>query len=89
MIKLSIAGVAAALSLFILVSGAYDGEIKCTHTLSQYLEVVAQLETEAIKARTLADRNPLYISDVQYYDAVLADTKACIRNLSPVATAAR
>ena len=89
MANLRIAIAALVFSAAIPLSAAQAGEIKCSHTLAQYIEAISPLEAEAAKARAQADRNPLYISDVAYSEAVLADAKTCIRNLSPVATAAR
>ena len=48
-----------------------------------------QLEILAADARIQAARNPLYESDVAYYASVLADARQCVKNLSPVTTAAR
>jgi len=86
-------GLAAAVALGVmipaLVSTAAAREVQCTHTLAQYNEVIGVLEAQAAQARSLAERNPLYESDVAYYASVLADAKHCVKTLSPVATAAR
>ena len=86
-------GLAAALALGVvipaLVSTAVAREGQCTHTLAQYNEAISMLEAQAAQARTLAEQNPLYESDVAYYASVLADAKHCVKTLSPVATAAR
>jgi hypothetical protein len=87
---------AAALFAFspIVVGGmistqAQARQLQCNHTLAQYVQVIKVLETQAAWARALADRNPLYESDVGYYASVLADARQCVRNLAPVATASR
>src|SRR5437660_11266518 len=86
-------GLAAALALGVmipaLVSTAAAREVQCTHTLAQYNEAISMLEAQAAQARSLAERNPLYESDVAYFASVLADAKHCVKTLSPVATAAR
>ena len=64
-------------------------QLNCTATVSQYTETLKALEADAAKARTLAERNSLYESDVAYYTSVVADTQQCIRQLGPVTTAAR
>lgn len=71
------------------VSPAHGRELQCSYTLAQYNAVIAHLEAEAAKARTLAARNPLYESDVAYYASVLRDAKQCVQNLAPVTTASR
>jgi hypothetical protein len=87
MAKLRIA-IAAALMLcaFIPVSAA---ALECKHTPAQYTEALRTLESQAAKARVLADRNPLYESDVAYYDSVLRDARACVKMLAPVVSASR
>ena len=79
---------AAALMLcaFIPVSAA---ALECKHTPAQYTEALRILEAEAAKARVLADRNPLYESDVAYYGSVLRDARACVRMQAPVVSASR
>ena len=62
---------------------------QCTQTLAQYGSAVEQLEAMAAKAQALAQQNPLYESDVQYYAAVLADAQRCVKALGPITTAAR
>ena len=81
--------IAAALVLwaFIAVSSARAAE--CKHTLAQYSEALRVLETEAAQAQANADRNPLYVADVAYYDSVLRDARHCVKTLTPVTTAAR
>jgi hypothetical protein len=51
--------------------------------------VIKLFESEAARARVLADRNPLYESDVAYYASALADARICHRTVGPVATASR
>ena len=62
---------------------------QCKHTATEYAKVIRHFESEAAKARVLADRNPLYESDLAYYASALADARACYRNLGPIATASR
>ena len=64
-------------------------QLQCKHSASEYAQVIRLFESEAAKARALADRNPLYESDVAYYASVLADARACHRTVGPVATASR
>jgi len=87
MAKLRIA-IAAAVMLGALVPVS-AAALECKHTLAQHSEALRMLEAEAAKARGLADRNPLYESDVAYYDSVLRDARACVRMLGPVVSASR
>jgi hypothetical protein len=88
-------GVLAALILAIGVLGlsspaqAGASNTQCTATLAQYGATIKQLETFSAKAQALADQNPLYISDVEYYASVLADAQRCAKNLSTMATVSR
>ena len=63
--------------------------LECKYTLAQHTEALRILETEAAKARVLADRNPLYESDVAYYASVVRDARACVKMLGPVVSASR
>jgi hypothetical protein len=83
--------IAAALMLcvFIPMSAAQAGTYQCKHDLAQYTEALKVLESEAAQARANADRNPLYIADVAYYDSVLRDARQCVKTLMPLTTAAR
>jgi hypothetical protein len=83
---------AAALALTMgmaFASGAVAAQLQCKHSASEYLQVIKLFEGEAAKARALADRNPLYESDVAYYASVLADARTCHRTVGPMATASR
>ncbi len=80
---------ALMLCVFVPASAAQARDLQCTHTLAQYTEALAKLELLAAEANAKADANPLYISDVQYYESVLRDTRQCVNTLSPVTTAAR
>jgi hypothetical protein len=88
-------GIFAALILAIgglgLASPAQAGgaNTQCTSTLAQYGATIKQLEIFSAKAQALADQNPLYISDVEYYASVLADAQRCAKNLSTMATVSR
>jgi hypothetical protein len=85
--------VAAAVTLsagtLLMAGGAAAAQPQCNHTVSEYAQVIKQFEGEAAKARALAERNPLYESDVAYYASVLADARACHRQVTPVTTASR
>jgi hypothetical protein len=90
MTKLRIAlATALMLCAFIPVSAAQAGDLKCSNSLIQYTEALPQIEGLAARANAKADENPLYISDAQFYAAVVRDAKQCIANLAPVTTAAR
>ncbi|MPZ39755.1 MAG: hypothetical protein GEU95_17180 [Rhizobiales bacterium] len=85
--------VAAAFALtmglaFASGSAAASG-LQCKHNTAEYAQVIRHFESETVKARALADRNPLYESDVAYYASVLADARSCYRTVGPVATASR
>jgi len=88
MAKLRIA-IAAVLMLCAFVPVAAARDLECKHTLAQHTEAVRILEAEAAQARALADRNPLYESDVAYYASVLRDARQCVKMLSPVLSASR
>ena len=83
--------IAAASALVLglaFVPGSAAASQQCRHSAGEYAQAIRHFETEAAKARALADRNPLYESDVAYYASVLRDARACQRSL-PVATASR
>jgi len=61
----------------------------CTATLAQYTAAIKQLETFSAKAQALADQNPLYIADVEYYAGALSDAQRCAKSLGGVATVSR
>ncbi len=71
------------------LSSPAQAATQCTGTLAQYGATIKQLESFSAKAQALADQNPLYISDVEYYASVLADAQRCAKNLSTVATVSR
>lgn len=77
----------AALMLagLLLSSSAQAGGI-CTGTLDQYTATIKQLETSAAKAQALAESNPLYIADVEYYASALFNAQHCAKSLGAVAT---
>jgi hypothetical protein len=85
-------GIFAALTLAIsgiaLASPVQAAET-CTATLAQYGATIKQLETFSAKAQALADQNPLYISDVEYYASALAQAQRCAKNLGIMATVSR
>ena len=71
------------------VAESSTANARCNHTLAQLTEYAKQLGPFADRARQKAEDNPLYLADVGYYNAELADAKQCIRNLAPIATALR
>ncbi|MGH6770315.1 MAG: hypothetical protein ACRECO_14975 [Xanthobacteraceae bacterium] len=79
---------AIGLSL-IPVGASAASEQQCRHNASEYVQAIRHLEAQAATARVRADANPLYESDLAYYVSVLADARACLRNITPVATASR
>jgi hypothetical protein len=87
MAKLRIA-IAAAVMLGALIPVPATA-LECKNTLAQHTEALRILEAEAAKARVLADRNPLYESDVGYYASVLRDARACVKMLGPMVSASR
>jgi hypothetical protein len=70
-------------------SAAPGGSLQCTGTPAQYGAVIKQLEANAARAQALAERDPIYISDVEYYAAVLGEARRCAAMLRPVATNSR
>jgi hypothetical protein len=70
-------------------SSAAAAQLQCKHSTSEYAQVIRHFESEAARARALADRNPLYEADVGYYTSALAAARACHRSVGPVATASR
>ena len=88
-------GMLAALTLaafgFGLASPVQAAETatQCSGTLSQYDATIRQLQTFSAKGQAMADQNPLYISDVEYYASVLAEAQRCAKNLGAVATVSR
>jgi len=86
-------GFVAALTLAIcgigLSSPAQAAGPQCIGTLAQYDATIKQLATFSAKAQALADQNPLYISDVEYYASALAQAESCAKNLRTVATVSR
>jgi hypothetical protein len=68
---------------------AETAKAECGYTLIQYHEAIAMLDAAAAKARALAEINPLYESDVQYFAAVLADAQQCAKTVAPITAASR
>jgi hypothetical protein len=83
------AGFALSLGLALASGAAAASGLQCKHNAADYAQVIRHFESEAAKARVLADRNPLYESDVAYYTSTLADARSCYRSVGPVATASR
>ncbi|HLH94059.1 MAG TPA: hypothetical protein VKW08_02985 [Xanthobacteraceae bacterium] len=81
-------GIFVALTLvvcgFALASPARAADT-CTGTVAQYNASIQQLQAYSAKANAMADRNPLYISDVEYYASALAQAQRCAKLLGPVA----
>jgi len=86
-------GIVAALTLAIcglgLSSPAQAAQAQCAGTLAQYDATIKQLANFSVRAQALADQNPLYISDVEYYASALAQAERCVKSLGPVATVSR
>jgi hypothetical protein len=86
-------GIVAALTLaicgFALASPAQAASNQCAGTLAQYDATVKQLAAFSAKAQALADQNPLYIADVEYYASALAQAERCAKSLGSVATVSR
>jgi hypothetical protein len=61
----------------------------CIGTLAQWTATIRQLEVDSAKAQAAADRDPIYISDVEYYAWVLAEAERCAKSLTPLATVSR
>ena len=61
----------------------------CTGTLAEYTASIKQLQGFAAKADAMADRDPIYIADVEYYASALAQAQRCARQLGPVNTVSR
>jgi|SRR5215472_15282385 hypothetical protein len=84
---------AAALTLIIGASGlstrAAEAMPQCTHTLSQYTDYAKSLGPYLDRARQQAEEHAIYVSDVAYYTAELAEAQQCIKLLAPIATASR
>ena len=76
-------------ALGIALSSPAQAAAACSGTLAQYTANIQQLQTYVAKAQALADQNPLYIADVEYYASVLADAQHCAKSLGSVATANR
>ena len=64
-------------------------QAQCNGTLAQYDAAIKQIEAASAKAQAMADQNPIYISDVQYYASALAGAERCYKSLSPVTTVSR
>src|SRR5262245_52235457 len=67
-----IAAAAVALSMGMAFASGAAAAPQCNHSAAEYAQVIRHFESEAAKARALADRNPLYESDVGYYASALA-----------------
>jgi hypothetical protein len=83
------ASFALAMSMALTSGSAVANGLQCKHNASEYAQVIRHFESEAAKARTLAERNPLYESDVAYYASALTDARTCFRTVGPVTTASR
>jgi hypothetical protein len=89
MTALRITAAAFALMAGLAFASGTAAAAQCKHSAAEYAQVIRHFESEAARARVLADRNPLYESDVAYYASVLADARSCYRTVGPVATASR
>jgi hypothetical protein len=84
-----VAALAFAICAFSLSSPAQAAQAQCAGTAAQYDAAIKQIAVSSAKAEAMADQNPIYISDVQYYASALADAQRCFKSLSPVATVSR
>ena len=82
-------GFAALMFAGIVLASPAQAAGTCTATLAQYTAAIKQLETFSAKAQALADQNPLYIADVEYYAAALSDAQRCAKSLGGVAAVSR
>ena len=89
MIRIIAAAFALTMGMALASGSAAAASLQCKHGATEYAQVIRHFESEAAKARTLAEHNPLYESDVAYYASALADARACYRMLGRVATASR
>jgi hypothetical protein len=80
---------AATLAICGIALSSAQAADACTGTLAQYGATIKQLESFSAKAQALADQNPLYISDVEYYASALAQAQRCAKNLGNIATVSR
>jgi hypothetical protein len=87
-IRFGAAAFALAIGL-VALPGVAAAQYQCKNTAAQYAQAIRHFEAEAAKARSLATRDPIYESDIAYYASVLADARACVRRMAPVATASR
>jgi hypothetical protein len=83
------AAFALTLGMAFVAGSAAAASLQCKHSAAEYAQAIRHFEGELAKARELAARDPLYHSDLAYYTSVLADARACWRNVTPVATASR
>jgi hypothetical protein len=82
----------AALTLVIGALGMSSAQAaggQCTGTLAQYQAAIQQIQVLSAKANAAADQNPIYLSDVAYYDSAMADAQRCLKTLSSMTTASR
>jgi hypothetical protein len=89
MIRIIAAAFALTIGMALVSGSAAAAALQCKHSATEYAQVIRHFESEAAKAQTLAEHNPLYESDVAYYASALADARACHRMLGRVATASR
>lgn len=86
-------GIMAALMIGILgaltPAHAADNGTQCTLSLAQYDASIKQLAAASAKAEAMAEQNPIYESDVQYYAIVLAQAERCHKSLNPLTTVSR
>lgn len=88
-LRIVAAAFAITIGLAFASVGAAAASSACTHSAADYARAIRHFETEAARAQALAERNPLYESDVAYYASALANARSCYRDLGPVATASR
>ena len=68
---------------------ASKGQSPCPRSLDQSQRKVRQLTAAALRIRAMAEENPLYWSDVGYYESELASARTCVQNVAALKQAAR
>lgn len=81
--------IALAVVFTVAPGSALAGDNQCRQSAAEYSQAISHFEARVVQARAAALQNPLYESDLGYYVSVLADARACLRNLVPITTASR
>jgi hypothetical protein len=88
-LRILAAVLALTIGMAFAAGNAAASQLQCRHSATEYTQVIRHFEAETAKARALAERNPLYESDMAYYLSALTDARVCHRSLTSVATASR